>query len=174
MVTLRERKDKLICNLKQECFRKELETSEYDCYTSEQKKEIMRLIKKTSWEVPYIRGIFQDEQIKKNIDKFIYIFEVMKSKDEIVRFFCSHLVCRVLISRKCKIDFNVVVAMLEAFTRFYVPKEKYYQACTLAENFIIDDGELNFTTKMRLFKSVLNSTDKGLELGNKLFYLYSF
>ena len=172
-MTFREKKDKLICNLKQECFRRELEMSEYDCYTSEQKRYIMRLIKTTRWEVPFIREVFQDEQIKKNIDRFIYIFEVMKSKDERIRFFCWHLVCRILISRKCKIDFNVVIAMLESFTRFYVPKEKYYQACKLAERFIIDDGEVNYITKMKLFKSVLNATDKGLELGNKLFYLYS-
>lgn len=169
---LKDRKDKLINNIKQEAFRKELDMPEYACYTSEQKRDIMRLIKNTRWDLPRIRSIFQNVKIQQNIDKFIYVFEVMENGSIMLKTFCWDIVCGIL-NNIDSVDFDLAIAMLQEFVNNVVSEQKYYQVYKLVEGFIIDDGKLSYETKLNLFKSVLASTDNGLKVGNKLFYLIS-
>lgn len=173
-MNLKKAKDKLVNNIKQEGFRKELEDQRYACYTDEQKKDIMRLIKKTRWGLPHIRKIFQNEKIQQNIDKLIYIFEVMEKRSDhkLLLQFCWNIVCKINDSLDSNVDFDLGVAMVEAFANSVVSKEKYYRATELMEKLIINDEELPLESKIDLFKSVINSTENGLVEGNNLYYIY--
>lgn len=173
ILKLKDRKDKLINNIKQEAFRKELETAEYACYTSEQKRDIMRFIKNTKWDLPRIRSIFQNNKIKQNIDKLIYIFKIMENDNKILKSFCWDIICEILNNINDDVDFNLAIDILQEFVKNDVSEVKYYRASELLERFIINDGKLSHETKLDLFKSVLVSTDNGLRVGKMLFFLIS-
>ena len=60
-------------NLEREKFRLELNSEEYDCYSTSQKDMTMQAIRLTDWDLSFVRIIFQSNSIKIGIDYFLQI-----------------------------------------------------------------------------------------------------
>lgn len=170
-MNLKTRKEKFINNLKQDKFKKELINPEYACYSEEQKRDIMKAIKFTRWDLPYIRTIFQNAKVQQNIDCLLYLFKVNDTKDEKLSYFSWCLICELVSHLDEEVDFNLAVGILEDFSHSTtVPHDIY----SLGESLIHMNNRsfLTADAKREYFNCVLHSTKQNHEIGGNVRDLY--
>lgn len=166
------KRKEILRRLEQEKFRIELNDDIYACYTNLQKEAIMDAIRFTRWDITTIRNIFQNENIKENIDKFLYIFSILKSENRALHFLSWDIICDITNNLNKEIHFALAVKILEEFVS-NPTWDNYNKVSNLVERFITKNQDIPDDYKLELFKSVLYSTEKGLDIGNKLLYLYN-
>lgn len=168
--------NKFITHLMQETFRTELSSKEYSCFSDQQKEEIMKLLKITTWDLPYIRSVFQNEIIQKNINKLIFIFNIMDSEVIGLKYLSWDLMRTLLNNLDKNIDFDIAVDMLQIFSTSNMDGDyiKFYNHNRRLIDDNITQSYLNPTEKLRLFESAINSSSVGCEIGSKLYDIYTF
>lgn len=170
-MNLKSKKDKLLLHLEQEKFRKELKGEEYSCYHVDQKKQIMEAIKKTNWDLPRIREIFQSKQVKLCIDKFLYMFYLLSLENEAISCLSWDLICIVTNNLEKEVSYTYAVYVLQEFATAPT-MENYQKIRMLAESCVKPEGLIS-SREFTLLKSALNSTKEGYEIGEKLSYLFN-
>ncbi len=171
--------------LKRETFKFELNTNkEYDCYSDFQKREIMQIIRQTSWELPFVRTVFRSESVKNDIDKFIYIFSFLNSEVSEKRDFVWNLICGILNNLQENINFSLIIEFLtlffDDFDEVYsndnsIDSSQRKQAILNYGYDLLFKKEYNFLCdpeKKILFKSIIRSSSSGLHFGEMLLKLY--
>lgn len=170
-MNLKSKKDKLLLHLEQEKFRKELKGEEYSCYHVDQKKKIMEAIKKTNWDLPRIREIFQSKQVKLCIDKFLYMFYLLSLENEAISCLSWDMICVITNNLDKEIRDDYAVFILQEFANAPT-MENYQKIRLLAESCVKPEGLIS-SREFTLLKSALNSTEVGYKIGEKLNYLFN-
>lgn len=171
-MNLKSKKDKLLLHLEQEKFRKELKGEEYSCYHVDQKKKIMEAIKKTNWDLPRIREIFQNKNVQLSIDKLLYMFYLISLENEALSNLSWDMICVITNNLDKEIRSDYAVYILQEFINAPT-MENYQKIRRLAESCVKHEGSLPSRVQFTLLKSALNSTKIGCEIGEKLNYLFN-
>lgn len=174
-------------NLEREKFRLELNSEEYDCYSTSQKDMIMQAIRLTDWDLSYVRLIFQSDNIKICIDHFLQILLSTNSKHFIISNFADFLLRGILQNLQGGIDILLAAKLLDQFTKDYMvlyTSDNYYS--TISEkrmnaifkysyDVLFDDEyrKLISGNVMQIFESLVKATDIGIDIGFNLFSLYN-
>ncbi len=174
-------------NLEREKFRLELNSEEYDCYSTSQKDMIMQAIRLTDWDLSYVRLIFQSDNIKICIDHFLQILLSTNSKHIIISNFADFLLRGILKNLQGGIDILLAAKLLDQFTKDYMASymsDNYYS--TISEkrmnaifkysyDVLFDDEyrKLISGNVMQIFESLVKATDIGIDIGFNLFSLYN-
>ncbi len=174
-------------NLEREKFRLELNSEEYDCYSTSQKDMIMQAIRLTDWDLSYVRLIFQSDNIKICIDHFLQILLSTNSKYIIISNFADFLLRGILKKLQGGIDILLAAKLLDQFTKDYMASymsDNYYS--TISEkrmnaifkysyDVLFDDEyrKLISGNVMQIFESLVKATDIGIDIGFNLFSLYN-
>lgn len=176
--SLKEMKRKLLLNLKQEQFRKELNSPEYNRFSEQHKELIMKYIKHTNWELDEIRAIFQSKIIQEHIDSFLYLFRVLECSAEndieALGSLSWEMICDATnsaVEKNGKFDFTVAKIIINIFsTSPSIPN--YNKVSGWARSFV--NGYKGFTPAFKeyLFESMLSSTKIGMMMGNTLFPIF--
>lgn len=174
-------------NLEREKFRLELNSEEYDCYSTSQKDMIMQAIRLTDWDLSFVRIIFQSNSIKIGIDYFLQILLSTNSKHIIISNFADFLLRGILKNLQGGIDILLAAKLLDQFTKDYMvlyTSDNYYS--TISEkrmnaifkysyDVLFDDEyrKLISGNVMQIFESLVKATDIGIDIGFNLFSLYN-
>ncbi|MCI8794399.1 MAG: hypothetical protein HFI73_03385 [Bacilli bacterium] len=174
-------------NLEREKFRLELNSEEYDCYSTSQKDMIMQAIRLTDWDLSFVRIIFQSNSIKIGIDYFLQILLSTNSKHFIISNFADFLLRGILQNLQGGIDILLAAKLLDQFTKDYMvlyTSDNYYS--TISEkrmnaifkysyDVLFDDAyrKLISGNIIEIFESLVKATDIGIDIGFDLFSLYN-
>ena len=174
-------------NLEREKFRLELNSEEYDCYSTSQKDMIMQAIRLTDWDLSFVRIIFQSNSIKIGIDYFLQILLSTNSKHFIISNFADFLLRGILQNLQGGIDILLAAKLLDQFTKDYMvlyTSDNYYS--TISEkrmnaifkysyDVLFDDAyrKLISGNIIEIFESSVKATDIGIDIGFDLFSLYN-
>ncbi len=172
-------------NLEREKFRLELNSEEYDCYSTSQKDMIMQAIRLTDWDLSFVRIIFQSNSIKIGIDYFLLLST--NSKHFIISNFADFLLRGILQNLQGGIDILLAAKLLDQFTKDYMvlyTSDNYYS--TISEkrmnaifkysyDVLFDDAyrKLISGNIIEIFESLVKATDIGIDIGFDLFSLYN-
>ncbi len=174
-------------NLEREKFRLELNSEEYDCYSTSQKDMTMQAIRLTDWDLSFVRIIFQSNSIKIGIDYFLQILLSTNSKHFIISNFADFLLRGILQNLQGGIDILLAAKLLDQFTKDYMvlyTSDNYYS--TISEkrmnaifkysyDVLFDDAyrKLISGNIIEIFESLVKATDIGIDIGFDLFSLYN-
>ena len=174
-------------NLEREKFRLELNSEEYDCYSTSQKDMTMQAIRLTHWDLSFVRIIFQSNSIKIGIDYFLQILLSTNSKHFIISNFADFLLRGILQNLQGGIDILLAAKLLDQFTKDYMvlyTSDNYYS--TISEkrmnaifkysyDVLFDDAyrKLISGNIIEIFESLVKATDIGIDIGFDLFSLYN-